>query len=361
MSTDVPTLAVSPPRRVPRPGQLLHEIRSRQRPPPIGGTTVRTVLNHYGEDAGGPLAALPVGWRSDNVVVTTATGTLVIKRYPARAAGETILHEHSIARRAAKGDIPVAPLRTSLGGDTFCAVDDRYFAVADLVEGVSFTGCYLSAARASQLSHDAGRLLASFHDELEGFRPLGRHHLGLGASKRLPGAGTDACLRSLEGLRRLGVGESRSVTERWLAERSAMIADAIVELNHRLSQRDLAVGIIHGDFGLHNLTYARDGEATIHDLELARLDPLLIDVVIVLSRSSPRRGRAFLEGYRSVRELGSADWNALPDLWQHYRLCGAVRSWQNFRDQGGERRLAAARQRVEEAERVAREGVGAWE
>jgi Ser/Thr protein kinase RdoA (MazF antagonist) len=361
MTAGVAGLRSSHPRRVPRPGQLLHEVRSRRGPPPIDETTVRRVLNRYGEAPGGPLAALPVGCRSDNVVVTTATGTLVVKRYPARAAGDTIRHEHSIILRAARGDIPVAPLRTSLDGDTYCAVDDRYFAVTDLVEGVSFTGCYLHASRASHLFRDAGRLLASLHDELEAFRPSGRHHLGLGSLPRPPGDGADACLRSLEGLRRPGAGAYSSVTERWLVDRSSMIADAIGELSDRLAQRELAVGIIHGDFGLHNLTYARDGGATIHDFELARVDALLIDVVVVLSRSSPRRGRAFLEGYRSVRELGSADWETLPDLWQHYRLCGAVRSWQNFRDQGGERRLTAARQRVEEAERVAGSGLGAWE
>jgi Ser/Thr protein kinase RdoA (MazF antagonist) len=150
-------------------------------------------------------------------------------------------------------------------------------------------------------------------------------------------------------------------TEAWLVTRREAIGDAIRDLDLRLGQRQLAVGVIHGDFGLHNLTYARDGSPTVHDLELARIDRLLIDVVVVLSRSSIRCGRAFLAGYHAVREVDGADWEALPELWQHYRLCGAVRSWQNFRDQGGERRLTAARERVEEAARVASHGISAWE
>jgi Ser/Thr protein kinase RdoA (MazF antagonist) len=348
--------------RLPTPRTLARRVRSRRSAPPIADATIRAVLARYDLDVAGAPSVLPVGKRSDNVVVSTNADTLVVKRYPTRAASNTIRHEHSIALHLAARDFPVAPLRTTREGATWCTVEDRHFSVTRLVEGVSLSGYYLPPATGAQLHRTAGTLLARFHDELAGFEPDGRHHLGLQGRSSRPGPMADECLAFLDQLREeVDLTSAVNGTERWLVARNGAIGARIRELDDRLADRELAIGVIHGDYGLHNLTFARDGTPTVHDLELARVDPLLIDLVVVLSRTGHRAGRDFLSGYLEMRPMGRADWETMPDLWQHYRLCGAVRSWRNFRDQGDGRRLVAARQRVEEATRVAVRGVGVWE
>jgi Ser/Thr protein kinase RdoA (MazF antagonist) len=350
------------PRRVPSPGKLARTLRAHRSAPAFAEPTVRAVVARYGLELAGSSRALPEGARSDNLMVPTASGTVVVKRYPARAAVPAIQHEHSISRRLAAGGYPVAPLRTGLDGSTWCTVEDRHFAVSGLVEGVSLSGCYLSPTGDAPLYRTAGALLAWFHTELIDFDPEGHHHLGLQMRSPHAGGMVEAPLAALERLERDVVASGlTNRTERWLAARTELIGAHLREVAARLAQCELTIGVIHGDYGLHNLTFTREGQPTVHDLELARVEPLLVDVIVVLSRSSRRCGRAFLEGYRSIRSIPSADWDALPDLWQHYRLSGAVRSWRNFRDQGGLRRLATARHRVEESARIAAQGVGAWQ
>jgi Ser/Thr protein kinase RdoA (MazF antagonist) len=362
VTTLAPTTSHGLPWRMPSPGKLARTLRSRRSAPAFGAPTVRAVSSRYGLEPLGPTRALPEGARSDNLIVPTATGAVVVKRYPARAAVLAIQHEHSIARRLAVCGFPVAPLRTGLDGASWCTVEDRHFAVSDLVEGVSLSGCYLPPTSRASLHRTAGALLAWFHTELIDFDPEGHHHLGLQTRSPRAGGMAEEPLAALRRLERdVASTGPTDRTERWLADRAEMIGAHLCELAERLSQRELTIGVIHGDYGLHNLTFTREGQPTVHDLELARVEPLLVDVIVVLSRSSRRCGRAFLEGYRSIRSIPSADWDALPDLWQHYRLSGAVRSWRNFRDQGGLRRLATARQRVEESARIAAQGVGAWQ
>jgi Ser/Thr protein kinase RdoA (MazF antagonist) len=88
----------------------------------------------------------------------------------------------------------------------------------------------------------------------------------------------------------------------------------------------------------------------VTDFELARREWRLVDLIIVLSRISFDRGQAFLAGYREQAAIPADEWRYLSDVWQHYRLTGAIHSWHNHLIHGGEQRLATARARVAEAE-----------
>jgi Ser/Thr protein kinase RdoA (MazF antagonist) len=346
------------PRRLPRVGRVVHEQRARRRPPPLDVATVDAVLRAYGlATAGGP-RVLPLGWRSDNVVVTTPAGPAVVKRYRTRTAAAAIVHEHAITARAWSAGLPVAPPWRTESGATTCTVGDRTYAVAGYVDGVSLSGCHLTPRAAARAHHDAGVLLAAFHSELLGFRPTGRHHLGVHGDGPLADADTAQALEAIERSRE--ESDPAHEAQRWLVTHSDRVGDRIAQLETELAERGPVIGIIHGDYGLHNLTFADHAPPTVHDFELARRDRLLIDVIVVLSRSTVPAGRAFLAGYGAVRELTPADREVLPILWQHYRLTGAVRSWVNHVDQGDDRRLSAARRRVLEADHVAEHGVAPW-
>jgi Ser/Thr protein kinase RdoA (MazF antagonist) len=355
----LPDLATRPvPRRLPRVGRFAHELRARRRPPPIDVATVDAVLGSYGLDTAGGPRALPLGWRSDNVVVTTPAGPAVVKRFLTRTATEAIVHEHAITTRAWSAGLPVTPPWPTRSGATMCRVGGRTYAVAGYVAGVSLSGCHLTPRAAARAHHDAGVVLAALHTELLGFRPAGRHHLGVRGDGPRPDEDTADTIAAIERSRR--EGDPDHEVQRWLVAHSDRVGDRIAQLEAALAERGPTIGIIHGDYGLHNLTFADHAPPTVHDFELARRDRLLIDVIVVLSRSSVADGRAFLAGYGSVRGLTPAHREVLPVLWQHYRLTGAVRSWANHIDQGDERRLAVARRRVLEADRVAEHGVAPW-
>ena len=123
---------------------------------------------------------------------------------------------------------------------------------------------------------------------------------------------------------------------------------------------DLPQLVIHGDFGIHNLLFQPDGTAVVHDFELARLDWRLLDLVIAASRLAPARRGAFMAGYRETNELPGAEIDVLPALWRYHLLTGAVRSWYGYSEFGNVDRLATARARIIEAERVSSRGPVVW-
>jgi Ser/Thr protein kinase RdoA (MazF antagonist) len=127
----------------------------------------------------------------------------------------------------------------------------------------------------------------------------------------------------------------------------------VSELAGILEDVNLPRGVIHGDFGVHNLLFRPDGTAVVHDFELARIEWRVVDVIIVLSRLGEERGREFLTAYRAASDLTPGELRHLDEVWQYYRLRGAVQSWNSFLELGGMRRLETARRRVEEADACA--------
>jgi Ser/Thr protein kinase RdoA (MazF antagonist) len=145
-----------------------------------------------------------------------------------------------------------------------------------------------------------------------------------------------------------------------LAGMAPDIADRLAELHRRIERADLPLTMIHGDYGIHNLLFRRDDVAVVTDFELARRELRLIDLVIVLSRVATEHGAAFLDGYREQTSIADEEWAQLANVWQYYRLTGAIQSWRNHSTHGGDGRLATARRRVAEAEWAATQVAPRW-
>lgn len=54
------------------------------------------------------------------------------------------------------------------------------------------------------------------------------------------------------------------------------------------------------------------------------------------------------------------DWRYLGAMWEYHRLGGAVRAWESYVRRGKLERLAVARKRLVQAERVRDEGLERW-
>jgi Ser/Thr protein kinase RdoA (MazF antagonist) len=350
--------------RVASPGRVLDAAGARLHRPGIRRDVADAILAPYGLRATKRVRNLPAGRRNRSVAVPTPAGLKVLKRYRDQWAASTIVHEHSILRHLASRGFPAVRVESTLSGDTFVEREDGRFALFAFEDGVNLAGFLLPLERRVRLWRLAGRLLARFHRAMEGFAPEGRHHLGYREPFGERSRDLAWHLGALEDLaRRPGpaVGAGSEADVRWLCGNAARIGERILVLHEALVDVPLARSVIHGDYGLHNILFGREGTPTLLDFELARSDWRLIDIVTVLSRVEARRlARSFLDGYEAVAGPPGDEWRFLPDVWQFYRLSGAVQSWFTYARLGDARRLATARERVEEADRISEDATAAW-
>lgn len=348
------------PLAVPRPGTIVEAISAALHAPAIPVLELETVLSGYGLHRTGRPRNFALGWRSSIVSIPTASGRKVVKRYRSGWHENTIRHEHSILDELERVDFPAVRLAESRDGDTVVAHGGSRYAVFDHVNGRSVAGRYMTDAGRRSLFTHAGGVLARFHTALSGFTPSFDHHLGyaqVGAPRDLAWH-----LETIETLSRPEAGghsDEIALSER-MRRSGGAIEERLVELDRRLTGADLDTGVIHGDFGPHNVIFDRSGRTVVHDLELARVDWRMVDLVGGLSRWRPDAGRAFLEGYRRSSPASAEDLSLLPFVWEHYRLCGAIQSWHTYRELGDPARLVTADRRLDEAVRLRAEGPPDW-
>lgn len=339
--------------RIPRPGRVRDVARARFSTPSIDPQTARSIVERYGLSVTGRVQSLPFGWRNRSVTVDTSEGRKVLKRYRDEWAVEAIEHEHSILRHLLTTRCPTVRLEATASGETLVEREGARFAMFAFEDGVTLAGYMLPRVRRARLCWEVGRLLAVFHRAMDGFFPEGRHHLGFHGVSDVRSRDLAWHLRALDELAVAGLRDAgRRDDVAWLRGNAGRIADRITTLDGSLAGAPLTRSVIHGDHGIHNVIVRKDGTFVLHDFELSRLDWRLIDLVIVLSRVSLRDGRPFLDGYDAAAGSPAGERRFLPEVWEHYRLCGAVQSWSTYERLGDDRRLATARARVDEADQI---------
>lgn len=342
------------PARLPKPGLVLEFARAQVRQVAIPQATVEAVLSGVGIIGNARVRNIYNGWRSQIVSVTTPEGRVVVRGYSNRWATPGIRHEHSVLQKLEAVGFGAPRLRAGETGETLFVVDGTRFAVLSYVPGSTLTGFYMADASINQLQVRAGRLLGEFHKTLSGFHPDGIHHLGIDPSTGIP-------LRDVDWHRDVvaRVGEAGgAIAAEGLVGSISNCEARFVELDTEVRSADLPTALIHGDFGLHNILFSSKGEPILHDFELTRLDIRAIDLVTSLSRLQPRFRSGFITGLRDVDGLSDSEWTLLPQVWEWYRLGGAIQSCDAYLKHGGDRRLETARRRLLEAQRVQREGLG---
>jgi Ser/Thr protein kinase RdoA (MazF antagonist) len=293
------------------------------------------------------------------MVIPTPEGHVVLKRYPSRWPIGSIVYEHDILRHLAAAGFPATRVRSADDGSTFATVRGHRFAVFAFDAGRSLRGRPLGRGHGTRFAVVLGAVLAELHTVLDGFHPLGRHHVG--RLTPIEEGDLDSFLRTIDELAGRPAPDGKgSPLWRRLVDRVEWITTELPPLHRMLAGADLPRSVIHADFGPHNVAFRSDGSAVVHDFELAHEDRRLVDLVIVLSRSGTTSGRAMIDGYRSRRTLDGDGWALLGEVWVHHRLVGAIRSWDSYARHGDERRLRAALARLDEAERISSTGVRSW-
>lgn len=350
------------PLAVPRPGTFVEAISAVVHPPAIPVLELDAVLGLYGLSRTGRPRNFALGWRSSIVSVSTGTGRVVVKRYRDGWDEETIRHEHSILAELERIEFPAVRLVAPRETESFVTYGGGRYTVFEYVGGRSVTGRYMTSGGRRSLFLHMGEVLARLHTALSGFIPPFDHHLGYTASSGIAPRDLAWHMQALEDLARAESSphpEEIGLSERLGAD-GGLIEERLIELDRMLTASDLDTGVIHGDFGPHNVIFDRSGRTVVHDFELSRVDWRMIDLVGGLSRWRADAGRAYLEGYRRASPDSVGDLSMLPVVWEHYRLCGAIQSWHTFRQLGDPDRLETARRRLDEALGLRRDGPPAW-
>lgn len=345
---------------VPRPGIVVESIRAAIHPPSVPSHEVDAVLGRHGLVRSGRIRNFALGWRSSIVSVDTPRGRRVVKRYRAGWEEETIRHEHAVLAQLERVGFPAVRAVAPPGSDPLVTLGDARFVVFEFVAGRSMTGRYMTSRARRSLFHHMGMTLGQLHRALDGFVPANKHHLGYATADGPAPRDLEWHIGALRDLMQTSIGRPEERELRDAVASSRQIEERLVTLDRQLSGAELDTGVIHGDFGPHNVIFDAEGRAVVHDFELARVDLRMTDLVGGVSRWRPEACLAYIEGYRASRPGAAADIAALPVVWEQVRLTGAIQSWHTYRLQGGPDRLETARQRMDEALALQRGGAPEW-
>ncbi len=339
---------------VPRPSQLFNHVSSRLRTLDMDIEEVREVLSQFGLKFVRPPRNLPAGRRNQNVIVETPAGKKMLKRYRPQWQVGTVVYGHSIITRLAELNFQAPRLVTALDGETYVSRQGYLYALLDFVGGTNYSSNFLLRAQRRQLMALAGQTMACFHRELKGFMPQGQHHMGFssytGKRWRDMAWHTEKIADLKEKSRQLTEPEDKAHAD-WLVQNSNMILEELGRLDEALNTASLSRTIIHGDYGLHNLLFQKDGRVTPVDFELSRLEWRLSDLVSCLSRFRYGEGeydfesiQRFVAAYQVEFPFSADEWRFFPVVWQFYKLQSAVQYWNSYFETGGPiRKLISAR------------------
>jgi Ser/Thr protein kinase RdoA (MazF antagonist) len=342
---------------LPRPSRLSQVLSARRRSLDIEIDTVGEILNRYGLEMTRPPRNLPVGRRNRNLTVETNAGKKLLKGYRPKWQVGTVRYAHSILSRLAQVDFPAPRLVLASDGTDLVNLAGDYYTLFDFVDGTNYSGNFLVRAHRKKLMALAGSTLARFHRKLEGFVPEGHHHMGFGAytgNRWRDMAWHAAKVDELKEKSKELVGPEERIHAEWLIQNCDQILEKIIRLDEELSGAPLPRLVIHGDYGLHNLLFQKDGTITPVDFELARLEWRLSDLVSCLSRYRYGKHsevvydfesmRWFMEDYQAVYPLSADEWQLFPQVWRFYKAQGAVQYWNSyFLTAGPVRKLRSAR------------------
>jgi Ser/Thr protein kinase RdoA (MazF antagonist) len=345
---------------IPRPDRLVQEIRTRLRPPEITSHTVHYILDQYGLELRGTPRNLTAGKRNRNLILKTSSDKQVLKQYWHGWPTSFIVHEHSILVRLANLNFPAPQPLTTLDGSTFVSLGEHNYALFKFETGQNYAASFLLRAHRLHLMGMAGRTLASFHRQLEGFVPQGRHYTGFRSYTGDRWRDMAWHINKVNELREKSqhLGQPDKDYTNWLCQQSHYILDELGRLDDQLCVARLPRLLIHGDYGLHNLHFHRDGTVAPLDFESCRLEWRLRDVLTSLARFRYNNGDydrqsmdVFLNAYVNLYPLEEVEWRLLPQVWRYCKLQDAVKYWNSYFETGGPaRKLLSARQAVEQAE-----------
>lgn len=330
--------------RIPRPSRYIAALQAYTRPLDIREDIIQEVVMNYGLFMRKKPFNLPLSRRTKNVVVSTNIGKIVVKRYRDHLHLDGIRYIHSIISHLTELSFPTIKLLYTPSEIDFISLNDGQFAVFEFVDGFNYSLDFILPADRYRLLENSGRMLASFHQSLNGFEPQGAHHLGFvsytGSWQRDFNWFASRAYDLVEKSSIITIPDDKKLSD-FLSSRVEIILEEFQHLEEKLNNIPLMRTIIHGDFGLHNLIFQKNGKVVLTDFETARLEWRLADLVSTLSRIRSRDTmyhfdliKTFLTGYFSIEPIPKDEWRYLPDVWMFFKLRSVFIAWNNYFKRG---------------------------
>jgi Ser/Thr protein kinase RdoA (MazF antagonist) len=183
-------------------------------------------------------------------------------------------------------------------------------------------------------------MLGLLHEKLKGFVPEGYNPDGFRSQNGDRRRDLQWHLDKLDNCIEQDLKSSQDCREnrhiRFL-EKSEDLINILIRLDSFLKEVNLVKGTIHGDYGLHNVLFKKDGPPVIIDFEMARLEWRLVDIARTLYsfcgndlQSSINKMKIFIRGYQSCGRLAEKEFNFLPQVWEYLNIKGYILAWYNF-------------------------------
>jgi Ser/Thr protein kinase RdoA (MazF antagonist) len=305
---------------------------------------VREILAEYDLDlAANPQHPAVLG-RSGNLVVRTPAGKAMLKRYKSSVPESAVIHEHSILTYLSQLDFPSPRLLCTRAGETFVRRHGAIYAMFPFIEGnIRYPHHFMVPAQGRRLVSEAGDLLATLNDSLEGFEPEGQNPNGF----KSPSQGRwrdlswytdkfEACVAESPHLE-MDEERARSLVS-VLLERADWIRDTFYQLDQWLEAAAPPRLIIHGDYRPGNLLFRRNAPTIVLDFELARLDWRITDLAKSLPAFAYTRGvglnldwmKCFLDAYQARHPLALDELQLVPSAWQFLTVRRLIVCWHNY-------------------------------
>lgn len=226
--------------------------------------------------------------------IVAAAGEFAVRECFLNCSQSDLEFEHGLAAWLENRGFPVSvPVRT-VGGATWCNVDDSIFAVCTLVDGERFSPGHVSQARS------AGAALVKFHKVASSFPPA--------AGKDLP-----------DGFRSAHDDARFLLRTRSDRKEIGQITKQFAQFDEDLCSRALATTLLFNDFRPDNVLFLAHEFAGAFDLDCCYWGPRLLD----LAKSTLAFGLS-IEGQRGVPASATFDLACARAFLDGYRQRGPI-------------------------------------
>lgn len=355
----IPIFWHKPALQFPRPDRM--NLKSRfagSKPGTEDVQSISALVSAYGLSLLSPAKRLDTDGRSQNWLLVTKGGNKILKKYKSAVEPEHILHEHSILSQLALMQFPAPRLNKDLHGESLTEFGNSRFALFDYLDGYfQFHEQIFFPSQASTFLNFAAISLASLHDALRDFIPVGKNPNGFISRE-------GSRWRDLSWFQEQLVASKQQTSQQLkvnpehelniLHRRGRWIENRLTELEEILTAAPLDRVIIHGDYGPYNLLFKNGSPVVVIDFELARLDWRLTDLaysMITFTRNrlgfQQKKMRQFIQAYQSASKLEAEQLDYLPLVWEYLSLRRLTVCWRRALDTGQKSWLVEALDRLQ--------------
>lgn len=363
----VEIFSLRPPFCLPRPGLVLQRIRKlRVQRAQNASPELERALEQFDLRPVSAIKRLDGAVRNETWVADTPEGRKVLKRYKTSLDYDQIVYEHSILEHLARNGFPAPRLAHTSRGDTIIDESGRYYAVLDYLDHyIQFHNYFRFPGQNRQFLAAEGRTLGLLHRALDGFTPAGSNQYGFQLDSEGRGVELDWYLEkfrnALKAIESTPLHQDYPTSSR-IRERAGWIQNKLQEINHLLESSSLARGVIHGDYGPHNLLFRPGRPVVALDFELARRDWLLVDVISALSNATRPANPVYdldrilpiLTSYHSICPLPQEAIRLLPCIWQFQVMRRLMVTWSQYVEKNDPGRLVESQKRLSRLDWVLR-------